>query len=149
MRQQLDVEHEVMPSRCPLDGSELLPSNEDGACGCPQCRGLWLPGPLVSDCVGDEVTKALKGTRGEETPLACPDDQLNLTEIRFHGIALDLCTDCCGVWFDRRDLDGLHQHREALGIGTPGEIPVLAECGDNEGSWEDSLVHFILFAARR
>lgn len=148
MHEGSEVEHEVAPARCPLDGTELLPANPDGASGCPDCRGLWLPGPLVSDCVGDEVTKALKGTRGEGTPLACPDDQVNLTEIRFHGIALDLCTDCCGVWFDRKDLDGLHQHRQALGIGAAGEIPVHAECGDSEGSWEDSLVHFILFAAR-
>ena len=148
MREALNMEHEVMPPRCPLDGLGLMIANSDGACRCPQCDGLWLPGPLISNCVGNEVTKALKGTRGEATPLTCPDDQLNLTKIRFHGIDLDLCTECCGVWFDRKDLDGIHQHRQALGIDTGAEIPVYVECAEGEGSWEDSLVHFILFAAR-
>jgi Zn-finger nucleic acid-binding protein len=148
MRQDPAVEHEVMPARCPLDGTELLPANPDGACGCPTCRGVWLPGPLVSTCVGEPVTMALKRKVGAATPLSCPDDQLNLMKIRYHGISLDLCRECCGVWFDRRDLDAIHQHRSALGIRTDGEFPVYVKREDGEGAWDESLIHFILFASR-
>lgn len=148
MREESSLEREVMPSRCPLEGAELLTANAEGACGCPSCRGVWLPGPLVSDCVGADVTTALRGRVGEATQLTCPDDSLPLNKIRFHGITLDLCISCCGVWFDRNDLDMMHQHRNALGIGSEGGVPVYAKRGDSEGTWADSLIHFILFAAR-
>jgi Zn-finger nucleic acid-binding protein len=91
---------------------------------------------------------ALRSKAGEATPRSCPDDQLNLKKIRYHGITLDLCQECCGVWFDRKDLDALHQHRRALGIGGDGLVPVYVKREDSEASWDDSLIHFILFAAR-
>jgi Zn-finger nucleic acid-binding protein len=93
---------------CPLDGTELQPSTQDGiAChSCPRCAGEWL---LLEAFEALEATaangNALAGTieyAKHPAGLKCPSCGKELTGFDFRGqnLALDACDDEHGFWLD-------------------------------------------------
>ncbi|HRO27452.1 MAG TPA: zf-TFIIB domain-containing protein [Luteimonas sp.] len=78
---------------------------------CMRCEGLWLPGRLVQASIG---ATALERIRDAGTPrnLRCPNDGHQLQALHHHGIEIDACPHCAGVWLDAGERDRILQARE-------------------------------------
>ena len=53
--------------------------------------------------------------------MKCPKCISPMVKVVFHGIEVDRCTDCQGIWFDRFEKDDLLKvkHSERIDIGDP------------------------------
>jgi Zn-finger nucleic acid-binding protein len=74
----------------------------------------------------------------------CPECQQSLNHERFHGVDLDICTECAGLWFDPAELRKLitsdpiaifslddHIVREIKhGVSAPSHLPLALHCPD-------------------
>lgn len=74
---------------------------------CRTCSGLWLPGHVVSSFVGQIPPPASRASALTQRLLQCPDEGAFLHAVRHHGIEIDLCPVCCGVWLDRGELESI------------------------------------------
>jgi Zn-finger nucleic acid-binding protein len=119
---------------CPRDGATLVacPPPQAEALGCAHCQGLWLPYRLVIRAVGS-VAQARGLPPGEATVLRCPIDGQALRLARHHGVEVDFCMQCSGVWLDRGEQERIvatfqrtwHAHQpQAM---TVGELPDAAK----------------------
>lgn len=103
---------------CPRDGSGLLWQNTDRGPldRCAQCAGMWVPSVVVARHGGTMPRDAQLRERGTPTQLQCPSDGSVLVAIHHHGIEVDACTKCNGVWLDAGELDRLRAaHASANG----------------------------------
>lgn len=92
---------------CPRDGENLsVHRTARGAVvRCGTCAGLWLPGKMVVRHVGQLPRLAFIRDRGAATDLLCPDDGAALVVLIHHGVKIDACTKCEGVWLDQGELE--------------------------------------------
>lgn len=110
-------------SSCPRDGHSLAPNSESvhNAWGCPDCNGVWLPATSVVDLIG----KAKKPKESSQVVvgqvLRCPDDAGVLIAVRKHGVEIDVCENCGGVWLDRGELEEMERK---------SSVPTAAEVGE-------------------
>lgn len=45
--------------------------------------------------------------------MKCPKDGADLRTIEFHGVQVDTCDTCGGLWLDRGEIDALMKHEDA------------------------------------
>ena len=110
---------------CPVDGATLVPTEIHGSVvdQCPICRGIWCDrGEL--EAIVDRAARALaKLKRGQKNrkPFvitdenmrkpglhrSCPDDGAGLVHRERHGVAVDLCPLCHGIWLDANELQAI------------------------------------------
>jgi Zn-finger nucleic acid-binding protein len=117
-------------STCPR--CQTLLSAGDGALledVCGRCRGRFLPPDVTERVVVDElgvdratlkeIASHFSGVR-----VACPGCRAPMRPLRLHGVLVDLCFSCGGLWLDGGELRTLSRGRhDELGGHTP---PVLA-----------------------
>jgi Zn-finger nucleic acid-binding protein len=116
---------------CPRDSGSLnsFRTREVDALQCDHCRGLWLPPETVARALGHAVPSAPRLVA--RSSARCPCDGDCLTPVRAHGIEIDVCPSCRGVWLDRGELDrilGSNRVRPGtrLGSGLGSDAPDLA-----------------------
>jgi hypothetical protein len=64
---------------------------------------LWLPSRVVASAVGHVPNPRRQIVANP--PLTCPDDGHPLIVRRAHGVELDFCGNCGGVWLDHGELE--------------------------------------------
>jgi Zn-finger nucleic acid-binding protein len=118
-----------MSATCPR--CQTLLSAGDGALledVCGRCRGRFLPAEVTERVVVDElgVDRATLKEIAEQFSgqrLACPGCRASMRPLRLHGVLVDLCFSCGGLWLDGGELRTLSRGRhDELGGHTP---PVL------------------------
>jgi Zn-finger nucleic acid-binding protein len=117
-------------STCPR--CQTLLSAGDGALledVCGRCRGRFLLAEVTERVVVDELgvdratLKEIAAQFGGQR-LACPGCSAPMRPLRLHGVLVDLCFACGGLWLDWGELRTLSRGRhDELGGHTP---PVLA-----------------------
>lgn len=92
---------------------------------CPDCEGIWLDGGELDELVGGsgkqegilllEARKELtKERRRSAVKSLCPRCQAApLSRHVMHGITLDRCGKCKGLWFDHGELQKVRSGEEA------------------------------------
>ncbi len=81
---------------------------------CPECQGLWLPFKSLDFAIGQGRFTAKESPASK--PLACPEDGADLGQLRHHGVEIDFCTKCGGVWLDAGELEHILQLKQAPGL---------------------------------
>jgi len=63
----------------------------------------------------------LSGIRHKVKVMECPKCKSFMEKVTFHGIEVDRCTDCGGIWFDRLEKERLKslEGSELLDVGDP------------------------------
>ena len=97
---------------CPHDQRRLVISRKEGhpALACPACHGAWLTFKLLADVghrkhfTGGVFIKQLRAATRDDTALGCPAGCGKLHCAVVHGIELDWCPGCSGVWCDHGEL---------------------------------------------
>ena len=56
--------------------------------------------------------------------LCCPRCSTPMRSAERHGVEVDICPDCWGVWLDRGEVDKIINR---LAVGDPGGFPYLFE----------------------
>ena len=75
---------------------------------CPDCKGIWVPGPAVDTLLGrGELLKLRSLSSARLSDLICPHDHKQLGEARIAGVMVDLCPICNGLWLDHGELETL------------------------------------------
>lgn len=92
---------------CPRDGEGLTAHKtaQGRAIRCGTCAGLWLSGTTVVRHIGQIPRPAFVRDKGSQTSLHCPEDQSRLVAVMHHGVEIDACTSCGGVWLDQGELE--------------------------------------------
>ena len=110
---------------CPVDGARLTEIDMHGVVvdQCPLCRGIWCDrGEL--EVIVNRASRALAKLRRGQTnrkPFqitnpamrepgvmrSCPTDGAGLVHRERHGIAVDLCPLCLGIWLDKDELQAI------------------------------------------
>lgn len=92
---------------CPRDGSKLFEHKGEkfDVWRCGKCEGLWIPEENIREIIGEKKGTARKEGGLEKAVIQCPEDRAFLAPIHFHGIEIDLCTKCGGVWLDKGELE--------------------------------------------
>jgi hypothetical protein len=49
--------------------------------------------------------------------MKCPKCGANLQAVDFHGVQIDRCNECLGVWLDNGELDILKKHHDPTFVG--------------------------------
>jgi Zn-finger nucleic acid-binding protein len=65
----------------------------------------------------EEILQEKKQTIKEICFMKCPKCGGTLQDMVFHGVKVDKCTYCGGVWLDKGDLEKLAGHEEKSRIG--------------------------------
>lgn len=52
----------------------------------------------------------------------CPKDGADLEEVQYHGVSVDRCTECGGVWFDAGEVESLVEKEEGGLQGFFGDL---------------------------
>ena len=76
-------------------------------------RARWAPYSHALACdqktcgldVGDEAPTSAETNKQGRSPMKCPVDNAELVMSERHGIEIDYCPQCRGVWLDRGELD--------------------------------------------
>ena len=98
--------------KCPRHPVEFHRSTVEGhdLHRCPECAGLWIPGPNIDALLGKgEQLKLRSFCSARKSKLACPCDGKVLGEATIAGVTLDLCLECNGLWLDWGELERLQQ----------------------------------------
>lgn len=59
-----------------------------------------------------ETEKAAKANERKSHYMKCPKDGADLTTEEFHGIQIDRCPDCNGIWLDAGEIDTVTSHED-------------------------------------
>lgn len=103
---------------CPIHASPLTDNTRHAISlqQCSACAGIWLPAATVAKALGAVVKPAALQRAGHATTLRCPDDGAQLAALHHHGVEIDLCTACGGVWLDQGELERILQQRKGYGL---------------------------------
>lgn len=120
---------------CPKDGENLSSHRtaRGAAVRCGRCAGLWLPGKMVVRQIGQVARPAFVRDKGAATDLRCPDDGAALVELSHHGVRIDVCTQCEGVWLDQGELEHILERKHGP------SYHVLKSAETNKGSVLDRV----------
>ncbi|MGQ0799745.1 MAG: TFIIB-type zinc ribbon-containing protein [Pseudomarimonas sp.] len=130
-----------MSGLCPHHGKALRPQRVSSGRqieSCPQCQGLWLLPATVASLVGHVLHPAAVAALPPARPFAvlpCPVDGSGMRALRSHGVEIDLCARCRGVWLDAGELEqllALNPPQEESGAedALEGALDVALEFGD-------------------
>jgi len=107
--------------RCPRDHAPATLLRESGGKYpffidyCEHCGGTWLDHGEFAKLVGSkEAERLLEAYASGRSRLNCPRDQAAMAVRPVGGIVIDICPDCHGMWFDRRELDAAMKGTEEV-----------------------------------
>ena len=112
--------------KCPHDDTILREVETGGfrVAGCPQCSGIWLTRDTLKQAIN--ARHAADNLDPNEPPPSarpaparrrqCPGCRCLLKPRWLHGIELDVCEQCHGLWLDAGELRQIVvKHRQTLG----------------------------------
>lgn len=106
---------------CPRDRSSLIAHQAADATSwlCHKCDGIWLPTKVVASAIGHVPRGGTPTNRGptQQTALHCPDDYSLLVAVHYHGVEIDLCPKCSGVWLDKGEIEQIVRKRRGYTVG--------------------------------
>jgi Zn-finger nucleic acid-binding protein len=147
----LDVRSLAKVKACPRDGGPLRLHKGQAAPAerCESCSGIWLAGLVVARHVGQVPRAAQIKRAGRQTALRCPTDGAQLTEVHHHGVEIDVCPQCAGVWLDHGELERIVGARRRATAGRVLDEVVsndyfLDAAGDITGEALSSLLEFVV-----
>ncbi len=97
---------------CPRDGVGTLLDRQSGRRGefradvCPRCGGVWFDKGEITRLTGDrEVERLVVDYAAGASEFPCPRCARAMASRPVGDVAVDVCTNCHGVWFDRDELE--------------------------------------------
>ncbi len=99
---------------CPVDRTTLKETAVENVIlqQCPKCGGLWLPPTALKQFYqlhGIDFSSLKdnldKNTCNINKQILCPSDNFRMTLYPFHGLEIDICTSCWGIWLDGGELE--------------------------------------------
>ncbi len=135
---------------CPSDQSSMRPvalPKGGTEYACLRCEGLWLPGRLVHASIGATPLERIV-ERGTQRDLRCPNDGTALQALHHHGVEIDICPHCAGVWLDAGEREKILQQRAPGKTGrraaeAASDISSGAEMLEAVGKAGGALLEFI------
>lgn len=133
--------------KCPVDDAPLREVERGGfklAC-CSQCTGLWLTRDTLKQAFAShhspevlDEAKFQPRSQPAAEPRHCPGCNGVLAARWLHGIEMDVCERCRGLWLDAGELRQIVANSRQRGAGPPPPGgPALA--GSRESRWYDGL----------
>lgn len=139
--------------KCPHDDTALREVETGGfrVAGCPQCSGLWLTRDTLKQAIAaprgaDNLDPHEPPPRARPDPARrrlCPGCHCQLAPRWLHGIEIDVCEKCHGLWLDAGELRQiiLNHRRSKLepgggGVSPPGRKAVADR---RDSNWTDLL----------
>jgi len=115
--------------KCPVEQSELIRHAGSGVAFhyCGQCHGLFLNREELMACLrGGSVAAGQSGPPAQSYDVTqmivkrhCPScESASMVDKILDDVAIDICPDCKGVWFDAGELDKLLARRRKQQGGT-------------------------------
>ena len=100
---------------CPRCKEKMSPTNCSGisANTCMYCNGMWLSNSTLESLLHldsnapstKELQESFKSQQDKDTDRKCPScSGETLSQIHIHGVELDLCSKCSGLFFDEGEL---------------------------------------------
>lgn len=114
---------------CPRHQTEFTSIEKNGhhVDVCPDCEGLWVPGPEIDSLLGKGQSLQLRSLCSViKSDLTCPSGCGQLHEGKVGQVIIDLCQNCGGLWLDHGELQALQKrkgitpHVPVHNDGTPG-----------------------------
>ena len=116
---------------------------------CGRCDGLWLPGAVVRAGVG-EAPRGRLPAAAPARGLRCPADASALVPLRHHGVDIDVCPRCSGVWLDAGERERIlaaratPARRESIDLaGAADLVEIGVTVIDAAGDVADKLLEFV------
>lgn len=115
----------LVATACPVDRNPLaLRAHADAfVLRCDACCGVWMPPRVVAAAVGHVPHPARRGAKPHPTR-CCPKDGAALHVVMAHGVEIDVCAGCGGVWLDDGELERIARLRRGQ---EPGPASRVAE----------------------
>jgi Zn-finger nucleic acid-binding protein len=107
---------------CPRHQADLTTRqlNEHEIHDCPECEGIWAPGPVIDTLLGSGQNLQLRSLCSVlESDLHCPSGCGKLFQGKVGRVTVDLCQNCGGLWLDPGELEILRQRK-----GISPHVPV-------------------------
>ena len=101
-------------NQCPRHQTDLTRGliNDQETNQCPECEGLWVPGPNIDSLLGSGQMLQLRSLCSIlQSDLSCPSGCGQLNEGKIGQVTLDLCQNCGGLWLDPGELETLRQRK--------------------------------------
>ena len=99
---------------CPSDNAALHRHQYDNvqlhACG--RCRGIWLDVRSLSRLLGTPFQKPGAAVVGKIGKRPCPQCRNAMRVRELHGITVDVCLKCEGIWLDVGELEAIVRRSE-------------------------------------
>ena len=113
---------------CPKTRLEILRDSQSQleVDSCPNCLGVWFDAQELQDFYSSpELQKRLTPVGGgsvhhtyeiSSSARACPRCRKGMDRPHVGGIALDVCRDCRGIWFDHGELRKITEIHKSRGL---------------------------------
>lgn len=91
---------------CPVDGDamRIRLSGSVAVHACDRCKGSWLS-TVVNGHRAAPALVSIRVSQSSSRKLTCPTcHDVRLKSFKRHGLELDICPECRGVWFDAGEL---------------------------------------------
>ena len=102
----------AMERACPRDRAKLAAKDHKGVTvdECPKCGGIFLDKNEIKKLTGDKgLNKHLRDEVGYDvdSQLLCPSCGGLMDLEHVHGVDVEVCLTCYGLWLDKGELDAL------------------------------------------
>ena len=120
---------------CPVDDAPLQELERAGfkLASCPHCSGLWLTRDALKQAFESPQRPETLDEAMRQPPLLtpapararlCPGCHGQLAVRRLHGIEIDVCEQCHGLWLDAGELRNIiASHRQLTTVPPPPPVP--------------------------
>ncbi|MEN9575575.1 MAG: hypothetical protein RL514_3430 [Verrucomicrobiota bacterium] len=119
--------------KCPIDNAPLREVERGGfkLASCAHCTGLWLTRDTLKQAFASRHAPEKLDEAATQPPLLkpgsararlCPGCHSQLAVRWLHGIEIDVCQKCQGIWLDAGELRQIianHRQRNTAGPGQP------------------------------
>ncbi len=117
--------------KCPVDQTPLNEVERSGfkLVDCPGCPGLWLTRDTLKQAFASAEQPEQLDQAEMQPPMlkpgparerACPGCQCQLAARVVHGIEIDVCQKCHGIWLDAGELRLIVRNHHERTIAQPG-----------------------------
>lgn len=102
-------------NHCPRDNQKLTAqaASLHNVQKCGGCSGIWLPASAVIELIGKTKRPRSSPDLILQSSIRCPDDGRQLVAITKHGVEIDVCSSCGGVWLDGGELRQLQRSEKS------------------------------------
>lgn len=137
--------------KCPVDHTSLreLKRGDFTLTSCGSCSGIWLTRDTLKQAFATRHPPEHLDESETQPPLlkpakgrSCPSCHHPLAVRWLHGIEIDVCQKCQGVWLDAGELRQIvanYRQRKVALVGA-GSVPMVEAAADNRQSrWYDGI----------